>query len=109
MDIQQIHDGLNALGFNRGYAVGGDPAEIILWENDESQPSLKEIEAASVQGAYDREYAAVDEQRRQAYSREADPLFFKSQRGKSTKQEWLDKIDEIDARFPYPEPPKGKK
>lgn len=60
-------------------------------------------------GAYDREVAEVERQRQVAYQEEADPLFFKSQRGKSTKQEWLDKIDEIDARFPYPEPPKGKK
>lgn len=59
--------------------------------------------------AHARIVADVELQRQAAYQAEADPLFFKSQRGKSTKQEWLDKIDEINARFPYPEPPKGKK
>lgn len=41
--------------------------------------------------------------RASAYSLEADPLFFQAQRGKATQQEWLDKIAEIEARFPYPE------
>lgn len=36
-----------------------------------------------------------------AYTVESDPIFFKSQRGEATNQEWLDKIAEIDARFPY--------
>jgi hypothetical protein len=38
--------------------------------------------------------------RRQAYQLEADPLFFKAQRGEATEQEWLDKIAEIRARYP---------
>jgi hypothetical protein len=38
--------------------------------------------------------------RRQAYQLEADPLFFKWQRGESTEQAWLDKIAEIRARYP---------
>jgi hypothetical protein len=38
-----------------------------------------------------------------AYTKEADPLFFQAQRGKATQQQWLDKIAEIEARFPYPE------
>jgi hypothetical protein len=37
-----------------------------------------------------------------AYRNEADPLFFKYQRGEGTEQEWLDKIEEIRERFPYP-------
>ena len=37
-----------------------------------------------------------------AYKEEADPLFFKYQRGTATKDEWLAKINEIKARFPYP-------
>ena len=40
--------------------------------------------------------------RNQAYIIEADPLFFKSQRGESTVEEWQSKIDEIKARYPYP-------
>jgi hypothetical protein len=44
-----------------------------------------------------------DEQRKAAYQNEADPLFFKYQRGEATQDKWLAKIDEIKARFPKPE------
>jgi hypothetical protein len=37
--------------------------------------------------------------RRMAYQFEADPLFFKWQRGEATEQEWLDKIAEIKQRY----------
>jgi hypothetical protein len=47
---------------------------------------------------------SVADLRRAAYQVEADPLFFKSQRADNpvTEQDWLDKIEEIRARFPYP-------
>lgn len=35
-----------------------------------------------------------------AYSIEADPLFFKSQRGEATHEEWLAKVSEIKTRYP---------
>lgn len=38
--------------------------------------------------------------RRAAYIAEADPLFFKAQRGEVEQQAWLDKIAEIKARYP---------
>ena len=38
-----------------------------------------------------------------AYAAEADPLFFKVQRGEAEMQEWQDKVAEIRERFPYPE------
>ena len=41
--------------------------------------------------------------RQVAYREEADPLFFKWQRGEGTEQEWLDAIADIRARYPYPD------
>jgi hypothetical protein len=41
--------------------------------------------------------------RQASYQLEADPLFFKWQRGSATEQEWLDMIAEIKLRYPYPE------
>ena len=38
--------------------------------------------------------------RRADYQAEADPLFFKSQRGEATQAEWLAKVAEIKARYP---------
>ena len=44
--------------------------------------------------------AQVEAQRAEAYRTESDPLFFKSQRGEATQQEWLDKVAEIKVRYP---------
>ena len=41
--------------------------------------------------------------RASAYQAEADPLFFKSQRGEATTAEWEAKVAEIKARYPYPD------
>ena len=45
---------------------------------------------------------SLRQQRAFAYAAEADPLFFKAQRGEATTAEWEAKIAEIKARFPYP-------
>jgi hypothetical protein len=42
----------------------------------------------------------AERNRKAAYIAEADPLFFKAQRGEIEQQVWLDKIAEIKARFP---------
>lgn len=44
--------------------------------------------------------AQAEAWRAEAYRIESDPLFFKSQRGEVTHQEWLDKVSEIKARYP---------
>jgi hypothetical protein len=50
------------------------------------QPTLEEQSAA----------------RAAAYRAESDPLFFMSQRGEATVEEWQSKVAEIKAQFPYP-------
>jgi hypothetical protein len=40
--------------------------------------------------------------RKAAYVANADPLFFMSQRGEATVEEWQAKVAEIKARYPYP-------
>jgi hypothetical protein len=62
--------------------------------------SLIQIDAAVVAKIKSEQATA---QRRTAYEQEADPLFFKYQRGEATEQEWLDKIAEIKARYPKPD------
>jgi hypothetical protein len=48
----------------------------------------------------EKKAAEAEANRKAAYIAEADPLFFKAQRGEATLQEWQDKIAEIKARFP---------
>lgn len=43
------------------------------------------------------DYSAM---RKAAYTAESDPIFFMSQRGEATQQQWLDKVAEIKARWP---------
>jgi len=45
----------------------------------------------------------TEQSRAAAYRSEADPLFFKAQRGEATTDEWTAKVAEIKARFPYPD------
>lgn len=50
----------------------------------------------------EREAAQVERARAQAYRDEADPLFFKWQRGEATESDWLGKVAEIRERHPKP-------
>lgn len=45
---------------------------------------------------------AQQQARRVTYVNEADPLFFKAQRGEATFEEWEAKVEEIKVRYPYP-------
>ena len=54
------------------------------------------------QEAKEAELQRVENNRRNAYRNESDPLYLKWQRGEATEQDWLDKIEEIKERFPKP-------
>jgi hypothetical protein len=82
---------------------------VYAYESDGSQdhvipPDLVRItrqELVSIQAEIDKAHKApVDVLRRDAYTTESDPLFFKWQRGECTKDQWLAKINEIRVRFP---------
>jgi hypothetical protein len=60
-------------------------------------------EAAWAADTKNRYNAEMKQKRETAYRAEADSLFFKSQRGEATVQEWEAKVAEIKARFPYQE------
>ena len=60
------------------------------------------VDAAAVTVAAEQAQAKVEQDRLYAYRNEADPLFFKAQRGEATTDEWTAKVAEIKARFPYP-------
>lgn len=47
----------------------------------------------------------VETQRKNAYREEADPLYFSYQRGETTEQDWLNAVESIRTRYPYPEAP----
>ena len=102
MNANDVIDGLLALGFTAGFAISGEPAEIIVWENEAKQPTNAAIAKAAPKGAYMREVATVESNRKTAYANESDPLFFQWQAGEGTEEAWKAKRAEIEARYPYP-------
>ena len=87
------------------WSLNGDTYDGLTWLSDTPKPSQAELDAAWPQVQYEQQRAEIETQRRNAYTQEADPLFFSYQRGEATEQDWLDAVDSIRARYPYPEAP----
>lgn len=62
--------------------------------------SVVSASAEDVAARKERINAQADQARLIAYAAEADPLFFKWQRGEATQEQWLSAIAAIKARFP---------
>ena len=60
------------------------------------------VDAAAVIVAQEQALATAQQNRATAYAAEADPLFFKAQRGEATIEAWEAKVEEIRTRYPYP-------
>ena len=87
------------------WTLNGDTYDGLTWLSDTPKPTQAELDAAWPQVQYQQQRAEIETQRRNAYTQEADPLFFSYQRGEVTEQEWLDAVESIRARYPYPEAP----
>ena len=87
------------------WTVRGNDYATLEWHGDNPKPSQAELDAAWPQVQYEQQRAEIETQRRNAYTQEADPLFFSYQRGEATEQDWLDAVESIRTRFPYPEAP----
>jgi hypothetical protein len=87
------------------WTLNGDTYDGLTWLSDTPKPTQAELDAAWPQVQYEQQRAEVETQRRNAYTQEADPLFFSYQRGEATEQDWLDKVAEIKTKYPYPEAP----
>ena len=87
------------------WSLQGNDYDTLVMHDDTPKPSQEELDAAWPQVQYQQQRAAIETQRRNAYTQEADPLFFSYQRGEATEQEWLDKVTEIKLAYPYPEAP----
>jgi hypothetical protein len=77
----------------------GEIIQIPYTIEEQAKYDIKK--AAQDAGAKDRHNEEAKRQRAAAYAAETDSLFFKSQRGETTLQEWQNKVAEIKARFPY--------
>ena len=85
---------------------------ITLYErNGLTGETVETVLTGADADAWRAQFEIPDEEKREAarnsraaaYAAEADPLFFKSQRGEATTAEWEAKVAEIKARYPYPD------
>lgn len=85
----------------KAWFLNGDSYDGLTWLDDSPKPSQAELDAAWPQVQKDRANGEAQRNRHRAFLDEADPLFFGWQRGENSEQDWLDKVAEIRARFPY--------
>ena len=84
------------------WTMDGDEYTGLNWLDDSPKPTQAELDAAWPEVQYKQQCAKVDQQRLSAYEKESDPIFFKLQRGDATEQEWLDAVQAVKDRYPYP-------
>lgn len=83
------------------WTLSGDLYDGLDWLDDSPKPTFEEVESAWPEVQVARANAAAQRARAAAYAAEADPLFFKWQRGEGDEQAWLDVVANIRAQFPY--------
>ena len=76
----------------------GERQVIQLTTEEIAQLQAQAEQAAQAEAQWKIDNAA--QLRKTAYIAEADPLFFKAQRGEATVEEWQAKVAEIKPRFP---------
>jgi hypothetical protein len=74
--------------------------ELEWLDQNQTQPSDAEINAEVARLTALEPARIATENRRAAYIAEADPLFFKAQRGEATMEEWQAKVADIKNRWP---------
>jgi hypothetical protein len=89
---------LQSLRPNAQWVLRGDDLEWL--DQAQTQPTEVEITAEVARLTALEPARIATENRRTAYIVEADPLFFKAQRGEATMEEWQAKVAEIKARYP---------
>jgi hypothetical protein len=100
MNHENIVKALQSLRPEAEWVLRGD---VLEWHDQtQTEPTSAEIEAEIARLAAEKPRKEAEAFRSAAYKSEADPLFFKYQRGEATKEEWEAKVEEIRARYPYP-------
>jgi len=89
---------IQSLRPNAEWVLRGDDLEWL--DTNQTRPTEAEITAEVARLTALEPARIATENRRSAYLAEADPLFFKAQRGEATMEEWQAKVAEIKARFP---------
>jgi len=88
------------------YRLDGDDYAGLTWlDNEQTQPTQAECDAAWPTVQFERDRAAIEVQRRQRYQAETDGMFFAAQREDGDLTAWVAAVDKIKADLPYPVQP----
>jgi hypothetical protein len=79
-----------------------DGAGAFDADGNQVQLDQAKVDAAAVVVAQEQALEDARQARAAAYAVEADPLFFKAQRGEASMDDWTAKVEEIRTRYPYP-------
>jgi hypothetical protein len=85
---------------NCRWSLVGNSYDGLTWYSDTPKPTQAELDALWPATQTTVANQLVDNNRHTDYVAEADPLFFKAQRGEGTMEEWEAKVAEIKARYP---------
>jgi len=96
--MTEKHKAIESLRPNAEWVLRGDDLEWL--DQSQTRPTDAEIDAEVARLTALEPARIATENRRAAYIAEADPLFFKAQRGEATMEEWQAKVAEIKTRFP---------
>lgn len=100
MDVAMI---LNKIRPGAVWSMNDNQYERLEWfDKNYKKPSYSEILEAWDNIQIELEIEKLQRLRRKAYQLESDPLFFEYQRGDIEKSVWIDKVQEIKDRYPYP-------
>ena len=85
------------------WELKGQVYEGLNWlSEDIEKPTLEELQLHWEDVQIEVATEAIRNQRLSAYREESDPIFFDYQRGEATEEEWLEAIQNIKDRYPYP-------
>lgn len=82
------------------WTLNGEAYDGLTWLSDSPKPTKEELDALWPATQVTVKNQQADQKRHAAYIAEADPLFFKAQRGEGTMADWEAKVAEIKARYP---------
>lgn len=86
---------------DKSWSLNGDSYSGLNWTDESPKPTEEQVNQWAIDIVPIHANKKAQQNRANAYRSEADPLFFKWQRNEATEQEYLDKVQEIRARYPY--------
>ena len=96
---------LGAIRPGAQWLLDGTDYAGLTWLDDSSKPTKKTLDDAWPQVDYEREYAAVEAQRRARYQAETDGIYMAAVRDDLPLDDWKAAVAAIKSELPYPQAP----